>query len=245
MPLSQLLAFLADRAPDVHAGLRGAHPDDIEELAELCPRPLPATYREFLRVMGRASGSFIALPEADARPGTLWPHLRANRPSYPDDRYFKIGRDLGGERDIRSDWFLDLQQGDPDDPPLVTFEDEGELADFDAAQVHVVAPAWTAWLHARAFLAYAVAARASVQQATFAAGADPARRLARVAELCERLGATARLPARPGLHMLERRDLSLLLSLAPDAGALLVHVGADAGLTVQNVLEIVRDDLER
>lgn len=244
MSFSQILAFLVARAPDLRAELRGAHPDDLAELAEVCPRPLPAAYLEFLRAMGGSSGSFQPLPVADCRAASLWPHILATSPSYPEDRFFKVGLDLGIGRDILQDWFLDLQRGDPDDPPVVRFEDEGDPAEFVAARVHVVARAWTAMLQARAFLSFAVEAREYQQRAAFAAGAAGATRLDEVAAICGRLGLTPTLPSRPGLHTLERADLSVLLELPPESARIHVRVGADSAASGQLLVEVIGDNIE-
>lgn len=241
MSFSQILAFLVARAPDLRAELRGAHPDDLAELAEACPRPLPAAYLEFLRAMGGSSGSFQPLPVADCRAASLWPHIVATSPSYPADRFFKVGLDLGIGRDILQDWFLDLQRGDPDDPPVVRFEDEGDPADFFEARVHVVARSWTAMLQARAFLTFAVEARAHQRRAAFAAGTTG---LDEVAAICGRLGLTPTLPSRPGLHTLERADLSALLELPPESARIHVRVGADSAASAQLLVEVIGDNIE-
>lgn len=243
MPFSKILAFLEARAPGLSAERRGAHPDDIAALAAACPRPLPRAYLEYLQAMGGSSGSFQALPVADCRAAALWPHILATPPSYPDDRYFKIGLDLGIGRDIRLDWFLDLKRGDPDDPPVVTFEDEGDRADFVEARVHLVARSWTAMLQARAFLSFAVEARPSQQQQRFAAGGDPAARLDQIAAICGRLGLTPALPSQPGLHTLERPDLSVLLEHPPNVPRIHLRLGSDAVPAGQHLVEVIRDNL--
>ncbi|WAS98038.1 SMI1/KNR4 family protein [Nannocystis punicea] len=241
MSFSQILAFLVARAPDLRAEIRGAGPDDIAELAELCPRPLPREYLEYLQAMGGSSGSFQALPVADCRADSLWPHLLATATSYPADRYFKIGLDLGIGRDVRLDWFLDLKRGDPDDPPVVTFEDEGDPASFVEARAHVVARAWTAMLQRQAFLGHAVAPRPSQHHE---AVAGEAARLDEIAAICGRLGLTPTLPSQPGLHTLERADLSVLLELPPKARRIEIEVGADTARAGLHFLEVLRDNLD-
>lgn len=242
MSFSALFAFLTARVPDLRDQIRGATSDDIAELAELCPRPLPRAYLEFLQAMGGSTGSFSALPIADCRAAELWPHLRSTPPSYPTDRYLKVGIDLGIGRDIREDWFLDLRRGDPDDPPVVTFEDEGDPARFRDARAHVVARAWTALLQRHAFLFGAVGRR-SFRQEEVVDPADP-RRLDEAAAICERLGLTPVLPSQPGLHTLERADLSVLLEVPPNMQRLEIQVGADTARAGQHFLEILRDNLD-
>ncbi|MFZ6184207.1 SMI1/KNR4 family protein [Nannocystis pusilla] len=241
MSFSPILAFLDARVPELRAELRGATPEDIDELAELCPRPLPRAYVEFLQAMGGSSGSFSALPVADCRAAELWPHLLATPPSYPADRFLKIGIDLGIGRDIRRDWFLDLRRGDPDDPPLVTFEDEGDPADFVEARAHVVARSWTAMLQRQAFLFGAVDRRA-FQQQEIVTPADESR-LAEAAAICARLGLAPAMPSQPGLQTLERADLAVLLERPPNMRRLEIVVGADTARVGQHFLEILRDNL--
>lgn len=242
MSFSPILAFLAARVPELRAQLRGASPEDIDELAEQCPRPLPRAYLEFLQAMGRSCGEFSPLPVADCRAAELWPHLVATPPSYPAGRFLKVGIDLGIGRDLRRDWFLDLRRGDPDDPPLVTFEDEGDPADFVEARVHVVARSWTAMLQRQAFLFGAVDRRA-FQQQEVVTPADEAS-LAEAAAICARLGLTPALPSQPGLHTLERADLSVLLEVPPNMRRLEIEVGADAARVGRHFLEILRDNLD-
>ncbi|WP_434419391.1 SMI1/KNR4 family protein [Nannocystis pusilla] len=242
MSFSPILAFLDARVPELRSQLRGATSEDIDELAELCGRPLPREYAEFLQVMGGSTGSFQALPVADCRASELWPHLLATPPSYPNDRFFKVGLDLGIGRDIRLDWFLDLQRGDPDDPPVVTFEDEGDPDAFRAARAHLVARSWTALLQRHAFLFGAVGRRA-VKQQEIVTPADESS-LARAAAICARLGLVPAMPSQPGLHTLERADLSVLLELPPDMRCLEIEVGADTARAGQHFLEILRDNLD-
>ncbi|MCY1071450.1 SMI1/KNR4 family protein [Nannocystis sp. RBIL2] len=242
MSFSAIFAFLTARVPDLPAQIRGATSDDIDRLAELCPRPLPRAYLEFLRAMGGSTGSFSALPIADCRASELWPHLRSTPPAYPTDRYFKIGLDLGIGRDICEDWFLDLQRGDPDDPPVVKFEDEGDPDAFHEARAHVVARAWTALLQRHAFLFGAVGRRSFRQEEVV----DPAnpRCIDEAAAICERLGLAPALPSQPGLHTLERADLSVLLEVPPNMLRLEIAVGADTARVGQHFLEILRDNLD-
>ncbi|MDC0721495.1 SMI1/KNR4 family protein [Nannocystis bainbridge] len=242
MSFPAIFAFLVARVPDLRAQVRGATSGDIERLAELSPRPLPRAYVEFLRAMGGSTGSFSALPVADCRAAELWPHLLSTPPSYPTDRFLKVGIDLGIGRDIREDWFLDLQRGDPDDPPVVSFEDEGDPDAFREARAHVVARSWTGMLQRHAFL-FAAAGRRSFRREEVFDPVDP-RRIDAAAAICARLGLTPVMPSQPGLHTLERADLSVMLEVPPDMERLEIEVGADSPRAVQLFLEVMRDNLD-
>lgn len=92
---------------------------------------LPATYREFLRTMGRSSGRFVWERGYDHGFATITRRLPTD--AYPA-RYFKIAQttdDHVADDGTAVDYFLDLEHGDGVDAPLVTFEDP-TLRDPDA-----------------------------------------------------------------------------------------------------------------
>ncbi len=241
--LTDILAFIERRAPQVRADLRGADGAEIDRLAELCPRPLPGVYLEFLRTMGETTDGFVPLPEADHRPASLREEHAAEPPSYPVERYFKVAIDLCIGHDVSHDWFIDMDAGAPDDPAVVRFEDVGEVEQFDGAQAQVIARTWTAMLRRRVFVAFALERRKFQEEAWLPGGPAPAARLQRLADVCARLGATPSFAASAGLHMLETPALSLLLELPPDHSQIRVRVGADARREGRRVIEVIRDDV--
>lgn len=241
--LADILAFLERRAPRVRAGLRGADSEDIHRLAGLCPRPMPAAYLEFLRVMGDATDGFVPLPEADHRPSALREELLAESASYPVERYFKVGIDLCIGHDVSHDWFVDMDAADPDDPAVVRFEDVGEPEQFEPSQPQLVALSWTAMLRRRVFVSFALEPRAHQEEAWLPGGAAPAARLERLAGVCLRLGSTPTFAPGSGLHMLESPALSVLLELPPDKSTIRVRIGSDTRRAGRHLVEVIHDDV--
>jgi len=117
--------------PTLAAALDGVAEAEVAEVEVRCGVRLPATYREFLRTMGRSSGRFVWERGYDHGFATITRRLPTD--AYPA-RYFKIAQttdDHVADDGTAVDYFLDLEHGDGVDAPLVTFEDP-TLRDPDA-----------------------------------------------------------------------------------------------------------------
>jgi hypothetical protein len=110
--------------PGVARTLRGASPEEIEELQEAYGHPLPSSYREFLASMGRYSGRLIS--ELNSHDLTL----RAIRSYYLEEgngaaEFLCIGiNQIGSQRNV---WLYDNSGREPtvvisNPPPAVPTE---------------------------------------------------------------------------------------------------------------------------
>lgn len=103
--MQELIHYIAQFDPGYPATARGAAPEEIDQLERLAGRPLPPNYRDFLRTLGRSTGTFEPFPDGVRTDiDELLDLYGSERPEYPE-RFLLIGTDYGG---YRMDLFLEV-----------------------------------------------------------------------------------------------------------------------------------------
>jgi hypothetical protein len=125
MTLDTTVQFIDERVPGFRQRIRGASAATLAELQGFTSRPLPRAYARFLALMGEDSAEFDLFPGFRYGASQLVAsRRRVESTAYPSDRYFKIAMQAPGPAEFFTDVFLDLQRGDGEDAPLVSFEDQ-------------------------------------------------------------------------------------------------------------------------
>lgn len=136
LSMSAVLAFMERWRPGSTRDVRGATPEQVEELAKPLPgrvASLPAVYLDFLRTMGESTGPVHLVNGTTAASAILEDRDDDEHPHLDQTRYFKYGlADL--DEVIPLDAFLDLTRGSPDgrDAPVIEGM-EGDLFRNDHA----------------------------------------------------------------------------------------------------------------
>jgi hypothetical protein len=120
------LEFINAADPTFAGQMKGVPPADIEATEAGCNITLPQAYRQFLLLMGAASGRFSATAATQTHRFYEVMELLPDE-DYPIDRYFRVSFASDETQISPPDYFLDLARSDGEDAPLVTFEGGGSF----------------------------------------------------------------------------------------------------------------------
>lgn len=120
----QMTDFIQFRMPQFSLDVQGASSKQIALIESLHPHPLPSSYKSYLYTFGHSSGSFTLDDERYTSIPDLLNIIQSPEgdlsPCYPEQRYMWIGGQIDeSDHSYWGDFYLDLQQGDPQDPPLM------------------------------------------------------------------------------------------------------------------------------
>jgi hypothetical protein len=124
MNWQKALEFINAADPEFTEKMKGVPSTNIEAAEAGCQVRLPEAYREFLLLMGVASGGFVATVAGQTH--SFYEVMeRLPDEDYPLDRYFRVSFASDETQVSPPDYFLDLSRSDGEDAPLVTFEGGG------------------------------------------------------------------------------------------------------------------------
>jgi hypothetical protein len=237
-----LLAFVASRDAELAASLRGVPREDIEAVEKEYSIRLPASYVDFLLVMGEDSGGLEPLgPTQDH----TFSEVRDLLPpeGYPD-RFFKVAFESDSLALADLDSFLDLARSDGEDAPLVTFE-TGE--EDDPAVPETAASDWTfgETVTERIFSRLELDRRAATAK-VFVMTRDPADALVVKRDSIAALaghGLQPALPELPRVACLTGDALSAVVDVHDETKLVSIRLGADDRRTLEPLAEFLLANL--
>ncbi|WP_437675010.1 SMI1/KNR4 family protein [Sorangium sp. So ce131] len=117
--IDDIVAFAEQRRPGLRMDLVEADEDDIAELEKVAGHPLPARFREMLRIMGMIVEP-LRLADAEFAIHALIARYNVLEPKH-DRRYILLAIDKG---EMYSDYYIDCIRGTAEDGPIVRFDYE-------------------------------------------------------------------------------------------------------------------------
>jgi hypothetical protein len=249
----EVLAYVDSVDPAFRSRLKGVPEHDIALTEGGLHIRLPASYREFLLLMGVDSGDLSPLTAVQNHSFYDVLELLPDD-DYPAQRYFRVAFADDETQISPPDTFLDLARSDGYDAPLVAFEGGGG---FDAAQVQETGFTFGEQISQRVFEKFGLE-RSAQKEVVYVSnlGPDEARnRLARVSRLLTQMRFEHALPPMPrvvGMHrpdaraaVVVREPLNLLRVVLGAADKTEARVLADQILTAEPEAELYRTDQDQ
>jgi hypothetical protein len=235
MDWNALVDFIQSEDEGFMAAVRGVLPEELERAEQNNAVRLPASYRQFVALMGRDSAGFCLFSSSESQ---NFDDLVASLPteSYPAGRYFKIAFPID-ESDISPfDYFLDLSRSDGVDAPIVMFEDIGEFRERDVREVEFT---FGEQVQRRifAFLVLEPAPRQAMLVTSNATREESEASKRAALALLERTGFARVLPDLPRVTCLRRGTLAALVDEIGSGLGVVITLGGDDERTLEVVLD--------
>jgi hypothetical protein len=226
---SAILAFIAERDPDIAASCVGVPRSHVEAVERQCGISLPANYVNFLEVMGERSGGLHLFGFVrDHR----FSHLVSQLPStfYPMQQYFRVAAEVDMSAPSFEDVFIDLSRSDGNDGALVRFElpwsldSEVEEEPLSVTEKPIYEIAWQVDVAPKPF---------GAKLLLFEGGpsGDPQRTKHDASNILRRIGFVTILPDLPRVSCVAHGPISILISI--DEELVAFEFGGDNRETVE------------
>lgn len=241
MSWAEIESYVRDRDPGLLQDAQGVPEEDLAAIEASTQKPLPKHYRDCMLSIG---GSKVPL-----RPfGRGWSHefyalvARPPEPEFLEHGFLRIGLNEDSGAIVEQDIYLDLNQDEDGDAPLVDVE---TFSDYDPDELEYRGLTFVDQMVRRAFRVCEYDARP--ETVGLIARVDPTTKEDYVSELVavlDKLDVRPCLPSSPRMVALNGDGRSVLIESRALKPFVFVDIAADAHLDAGRLAEVLLDNVD-